>query len=174
MHGVTSQPSGALAFAVDTAPPAAPALSLANNTGAVGDGTTADGHLAITGQEAGAALAPTLDGSAVATYDAASLAPGGHTVSVTQTDLAGNVSAAGTITFRLDAYVDVAKSGLDPLAHYDAYGWKEGRDPSAGFDTRSYGAHNPDVAAADIDPLQHFLAYGIHEGRGGYADGHFG
>jgi hypothetical protein len=30
-------------------------------------------------------------------------------------------------------YGDVA-AGVIPLQHYEAYGWQEGRDPSAGFD----------------------------------------
>ena len=52
-------------------------------------------------------------------------------------------------------------------AHYEAVGWKEGRDPSAGFDTLGYLAANPDVAAAGINPLDHFLQFGIYEGRAG-------
>jgi len=34
-------------------------------------------------------------------------------------------------------------------------GWKEGRDPSVNFDTKSYLAAYADVAAAHLDPLAH-------------------
>ncbi len=64
---------------------------------------------------------------------------------------------------------DVAKAGMDPLAHYEQYGWREGRDPSATFDTHLYLLHNPDVKAAGIDPLQHYLQYGQFENRQTYA-----
>ena len=60
---------------------------------------------------------------------------------------------------------DIAAAGINPLAHYDLVGWREGRDPSAGFHTAAYLAANPDVAAAQIDPLQHYLQSGVYEGR---------
>ncbi len=31
---------------------------------------------------------------------------------------------------------------MNPLTHYDQFGWKEGRDPSAAFDTSAYLAAN--------------------------------
>ncbi|MGK7867798.1 calcium-binding protein [Falsiroseomonas sp. E2-1-a20] len=65
----------------------------------------------------------------------------------------------------LAANPDVAATGLDAYQHYDAFGWREGRDPSAQFDTRLYLQANPDVAAAGINPLAHFLANGQAEGR---------
>lgn len=60
---------------------------------------------------------------------------------------------------------DVATSGLDPYQHYMAYGWKEGRDPSALFSTTYYLSQNPDVRAAGINPLLHFEQSGWREGR---------
>jgi hypothetical protein len=63
---------------------------------------------------------------------------------------------------------------MNPLLHYDQYGWKEGRDPSVGFDTKAYLANYGDVAAAHIDPLQHYLQYGVYEGRSTFPDRHFG
>ena len=54
---------------------------------------------------------------------------------------------------------------INPLQHYEQFGWKEGRDPSASFDTLGYLAANPDVAAAHVNPLDHFLQFGIYEGR---------
>lgn len=57
-----------------------------------------------------------------------------------------------------------------PLAHYNEFGWSEGRDPNANFDTSYYIAANPDVADAVRaghfeSPLQHFQLYGAGEGR---------
>ena len=68
---------------------------------------------------------------------------------------------------------DVAKaslaSGGDAFAfayqHYETYGWHEGRNPNAVFDTKGYLATYNDVAAANIDPLSHYDQYGWHEGR---------
>ena len=45
-------------------------------------------------------------------------------------------------------YTDVAAAGVNPLDHYNMFGWHEGRDPSLDFDTTSYLAANPDVKAA--------------------------
>jgi hypothetical protein len=50
-------------------------------------------------------------------------------------------------------------------------GWKEGRDPSAGFDTLGYLGANPDVAAAGVNPLEHYLTFGIYEERQAVSDG---
>lgn len=65
-------------------------------------------------------------------------------------------------------YRDVARFSAGPLAHYLKYGWKEGRDPSAGFSTSGYLAANPDVVASKICPLIHFLNHGLSEGRSGW------
>ena len=60
---------------------------------------------------------------------------------------------------------DVAAAGIDPFQHYMQSGWKEGRDPSALFNTRYYLAQNADVAAAGLNPLLHYETYGWTEGR---------
>jgi serralysin len=57
------------------------------------------------------------------------------------------------------------------LLHYRLFGWHEGRDPSANFDTLGYLTANPDVAAAGVDPLGHYLQFGIYEGRPVVHDG---
>jgi Ca2+-binding RTX toxin-like protein len=49
--------------------------------------------------------------------------------------------------------------------HFDTYGWKEGRDPNAVFDTKGYLAAYRDVAQAGINPLNHYDTYGWKEGR---------
>ena len=60
---------------------------------------------------------------------------------------------------------DVAAAGVDPYQHYMAYGWRDGRNPSALFNTRYYLNQNSDVAAAGVNPLTHFENYGWSEGR---------
>ncbi|WP_053080621.1 hypothetical protein [Methylobacterium variabile] len=49
--------------------------------------------------------------------------------------------------------------------HYELYGWREGRDPNAVFDTQGYLAAYADVRAAGVDPLMHYDQYGWREGR---------
>jgi len=73
-------------------------------------------------------------------------------------------------SFYLSRYPDVASavtSGLIQSAsfHYDEYGWREGRDPNADFDTSYYLENNLDVAAVGINPLFHYGNYGYLEGR---------
>ena len=62
-------------------------------------------------------------------------------------------------------YPDVAAAGADPLEHFVAFGWREGRDPGPLFSVRYYLERNPDVAEGNVNPLIHYLAYGRHEGR---------
>jgi hypothetical protein len=65
-------------------------------------------------------------------------------------------------------YRDVLDYPGSPLAHYLQIGWKEGRDPSAGFSTVGYLNANPDVKNAGKNPLVHFLDNGLAEGRKGW------
>jgi hypothetical protein len=67
--------------------------------------------------------------------------------------------------FYLKQNPDVAKSGLDPLDHFMANGWVEGRDPNADFSIREYLDANPDVGTARVNPFWHYLAAGRAEGR---------
>src|SRR5271165_5787808 len=50
-------------------------------------------------------------------------------------------------------YPDIARNGLDPATHYHRQGWREGRNPNAGFDTVFYLQRYADVADAGLDPL---------------------
>ncbi|WP_425324427.1 ExeM/NucH family extracellular endonuclease [Methylobacterium frigidaeris] len=69
--------------------------------------------------------------------------------------------------------IDVAqaavRAGGDAFAyayqHYQTYGWREGRNPNAVFDTNGYLDAYRDVRAAGIDPLMHYDLYGWKEGR---------
>lgn len=75
------------------------------------------------------------------------------------------------LTNNPDVFLAVATGQMGSgLAHYNQFGWVEGRDPNANFDTSYYVAENPDVAAAVLaglfeSPLQHFQLYGAAEGR---------
>lgn len=40
--------------------------------------------------------------------------------------------------YYLDRYPDIASAGVDPFEHYYRYGYREGRDPSATFNTNFY------------------------------------
>lgn len=55
---------------------------------------------------------------------------------------------------------DVAAAGIDPVAHYCDYGWREHRAPNFYFDPvyyrARYMASDPDEA---LDPLLHWIAY---------------
>jgi hypothetical protein len=75
------------------------------------------------------------------------------------------ISTAVDAAFYRTVYPDVAAAGVDPILHYDAEGWREGRDPAPWFSTRGYFAANPDVERADQNPLHHYLAAGRREGR---------
>lgn len=75
------------------------------------------------------------------------------------------VSASGL--FDSDWYVKGEPSISREYAiwHYLQHGWREGRSPSAKFDSKWYLGTYEDVAARDIDPLVHFLRHGLREGR---------
>jgi hypothetical protein len=67
--------------------------------------------------------------------------------------------------FYLGNNPDVAAAGVDALVHYNTFGFKEGRDPNAYFDTSGYLEAYDDVAAAGVNPLRHYLEFGAREGR---------
>jgi len=62
-------------------------------------------------------------------------------------------------------YSDIAAADLNVRAHYDAYGWHEGRDPNALFSTQGYLGAYADVRGAGDNPLSHYEASGWKEGR---------
>jgi hypothetical protein len=72
--------------------------------------------------------------------------------------------------YYLEHNSDAIAIGEDALKHYLEVGWKQGRDPSAGFSGQRYLAWNPDVAEAGLNPLVHYLNYGLAEGRLGACD----
>lgn len=60
----------------------------------------------------------------------------------------------------LKQYPDVANAGFNPIRHYLALGWSEGRNPGPKFDTKFYLNTYPDVKDAQICPLLHYEQIG--------------
>ena len=50
-------------------------------------------------------------------------------------------------------------------AAFQTFGWREGRNPNALFNTAGYLATYADVATAQVDPLDHYNLFGWHKGR---------
>jgi hypothetical protein len=53
----------------------------------------------------------------------------------------------------------------DADQHYAIFGWHEGRNPNAFFDTNGYLATYADVKTAGVNPLTHYDQFGWKEGR---------
>lgn len=62
--------------------------------------------------------------------------------------------------YYLESYPDVADAGRNPLTHYLAVGWREGRNPNPWFDTSYYLGANPQVAREGLNPLVHYALTG--------------
>ena len=77
----------------------------------------------------------------------------------------GIVATALDAAFYRAVYPDIGDGDLDPVRHYVAVGWREGRDPAPWFSTRAYVEANPDVVKAGWNPLSHYLLRGRREGR---------
>jgi len=60
---------------------------------------------------------------------------------------------------------DLGEAGVDPLAHYFRYGWREGRWPNPYFDPSWYLSRNRDVREKGFEPLLHYIEHGEAEGR---------
>lgn len=60
---------------------------------------------------------------------------------------------------------DVTDAETDPALHFCAYGWKEGRNPNAYFDTKWYVETNPEVTRLGVNPLVHYLLVGERRDR---------
>ncbi len=65
----------------------------------------------------------------------------------------------------LVANSDVTEAQADPVLHFCLYGWQEGRNPNAYFNTRWYTATNPEVTRLGVNPLVHYLLVGERNDR---------
>ena len=65
----------------------------------------------------------------------------------------------------LERNAEVEVAGVNPLAHYLAVGWREGREPNALFHSAWYLAENLDVLEGGMNPLAHYVRFGSSEGR---------
>ncbi|MEI2415941.1 hypothetical protein V8Z80_07120 [Orrella sp. JC864] len=52
---------------------------------------------------------------------------------------------------------DVARAGIDPIAHYVRHGSREGRDPRPDFNTRDYMERHPELERDGANPFDHYL-----------------
>lgn len=66
--------------------------------------------------------------------------------------------------YYLSAYSDVQAAGVHPEQHYLIHGWKEGRNPSADFDTVFYRSVVSGATDPDLCPLVHFNSRGLAAG----------
>jgi len=60
----------------------------------------------------------------------------------------------------LIAYPDVAEAGVDPVEHYDAHGWREGRRPNFYFDPEWYCQNYPEMLTEGRNPLCDYVERG--------------
>jgi glycosyltransferase involved in cell wall biosynthesis/SAM-dependent methyltransferase len=67
--------------------------------------------------------------------------------------------------FYLAAYPDIRPTPSDPIRHYCAVGWREGKNPSKDFDTRYYLATYSDIRNGGINPFWHYVIAGASELR---------
>jgi hypothetical protein len=111
--GIQGMASTAFTTTIDTLAPAAPTIALAQDTGSSQtDLITNNTALTVSTLEAGATRSYVVDtGSASGTYTAPTT-NGSHTVTVTDTDTAGNVSTTGSITFTLDITAPAAPTAV--------------------------------------------------------------
>ena len=56
------------------------------------------------------------------------------------------------------SYADIAAAGVDPYSHYAGHGWREGRNPSAAFNTLFY--RDTHLDGQEVDPLAHWIEAG--------------
>ncbi|KJS70801.1 MAG: hypothetical protein JL55_30980, partial [Pseudomonas sp. BICA1-14] len=113
---VAGNTSGAttVSFVIDTQV-AAPSLSLTSDTGASGsDSITNSGALTVGGTEVGATVEYSTDGGQTWTPTFTPV-EGSNTVSVRQTDIAGNTSGATTVSFVLDTSAPNLTVSIDPI-----------------------------------------------------------
>lgn len=83
---------------------------------------------------------------------------------LSQEDIERVVSAFDA-SYYLDTYPDVAAAGLNPFQHFLSHGWREGRNPQAGFVTSYYLERWSDIREGGINPFIHWVLHGKAERR---------
>ncbi len=97
------------AITVDTHAPAAPTFALTSDTGvSATDHITNNSAITYTPAEAGGTLLYAADGAGFSVIAPTFTADGAHTVLVAQQDAAGNIGAAGSLTFTFDTTAPAA------------------------------------------------------------------
>ena len=131
--GNTSAASSVLSVTIDTSVSITPEIaSFSTDSGVVGDHITSDNTLTLAGTtEAGSVVkvydgatllgSATADGSGNWSYTTAALANGGHSLTATATDVAGNTSAVSSV---LSVTIDTAAPVIPalPRSHRQRYG----------------------------------------------------
>src|ERR1700722_9161296 len=69
--------------------------------------------------------------------------------------------------FYLERYGDVS-GWVEPLDHFLAIGWIQGRDPSQHFSVFTYLLQNDDVLFRHVNPFVHYLVAGRDQGRASF------
>jgi predicted SAM-dependent methyltransferase len=57
---------------------------------------------------------------------------------------------------------DVKAAGIDPVEHYVTHGWREGREPSGLFNTKTYLEDHPELDQNSECPMAHSIRAGFH------------
>ncbi|NAZ95326.1 Ig-like domain-containing protein, partial [Vibrio toranzoniae] len=105
--------SSELTFTLDTTAPDAPQIALDTDSGTLADDfLTNDGSFTVSGTESGAIVEYLVDGEW--TMQAPTPSEGANTITVRQTDAAGNISGSSELTFTLDTTApDAPQIALD-------------------------------------------------------------
>jgi hypothetical protein len=83
---------------------------------------------------------------------------------VSSEDVKALVEAVFDSEFYVRTNVDLT-ADTPPLEHYLVHGWREGRNPSATFDTTAYLNADPALKAIEACPLIHYVLCGAMEQR---------
>jgi len=86
-------------------------------------------------------------------------------VATTENKISNEPADNFSTKYYLETYPDIKECGIDPFVHFNASGWKEGRNPCFWFDVNFYLETYPDVKEAQVNPFDHFLQHGYKEGR---------
>ncbi|EMQ2878291.1 Ig-like domain-containing protein, partial [Vibrio navarrensis] len=110
--------SSTLTFTLDTTAPDAPQISLDTDSGSFADDfLTNKGDFTVVGTEEGATVEYFVNGEWTTTVPTP--VEGENTITVRQTDTAGNTSGSSTLTFTLDTTAQVGTVSIDPVTSDD-------------------------------------------------------